>query len=52
MKFKNIKTGNVVSTDNKTVIEMMQKSERYEPVTETAKSGKGTAGKQDSGAAE
>lgn len=52
MKFKNTKTGNIVSTDNAATIALMQKSDRYEAVTETAKGGKKSAGKQDGGAAE
>ncbi len=30
MRFKNIVTGNTLSTDNKAVIELMKKSENYE----------------------
>lgn len=43
MKFKNLKTGNVVSTEDKSTISLMQKSERYVAVTE--KAGKKPAGK-------
>lgn len=52
MKFKNTKTGNIVSTENKTTIALMQKSDRYVAVTETAKGGKKSADKQADGAAE
>lgn len=52
MKFKNTKTGNVVSTDNAATIALMQKSDRYEAVPETVKSGKKSASKQDGGTAE
>lgn len=43
MKFKNLKTGNVVSTEDKSTIALMQKSDRYVAVTE--KGGKKPAGK-------
>lgn len=52
MKFKNTKTGNIVSTDNAATIALMQKSDRYEAVTEPAKGSKKSAGKQDGGTAE
>lgn len=41
MKFKNIKTGNVVRTENPVTIDLMQKSDRYVAVSE--KSGKRSA---------
>lgn len=52
MKFKNIKTGNIVRTEDKSTIALMQKSDRYVAITE--KSGKKPAGKSDdkNGAAE
>lgn len=34
MRFRNLKTGNIVATENKTTIAMMQKSETYEELTE------------------
>lgn len=43
MKFKNLKTGNVVITDDKSTIALMQKSDRYVAVTK--KGGKEPAGK-------
>ena len=43
MKFKNLKTGNVVSTEDKSTIALMQKSDRYVAVTE--KGGKKPIGK-------
>ena len=43
MKFKNIKTGNVVRTEKPVTIDLMQKSERYVAVPE--KSGKRSASK-------
>lgn len=43
MKFKNVKTGNIVRTENKATIALMQKSDRYVAVTE--KGGKKPAGK-------
>lgn len=41
-KFKNIRTGNIVSTDNKATIALMEKSPNYAPVT-----AKGKAAKED-----
>lgn len=32
MRFKNLKTGNIVSTDNKVTIALMQKSPNYEEI--------------------
>lgn len=43
MKFKNIKTGNIVRTNDKATIALMQKSDRYEAVSE--KTGKKSSGK-------
>lgn len=43
MKFKNLKTGNIVRTEDKATIALMQKSDRYQAVTE--KGGKKSAGK-------
>ncbi len=34
MKFKNLKTGNIVRTENKATIALMQKSDRYEAIPE------------------
>lgn len=45
MKFKNVKTGNVVRIEDKSTIALMQKSDRYVSVTE--KGGKKPAGKSD-----
>lgn len=50
MKFKNLKTGNIVRTENKATIALMQKSSRYEAVTE--KGGKKAADKQQEKSAE
>ena len=52
MKFKNTKTGNIISTDNAATIALMQKSNRYEAVTKAAKGGKKSADKQDNGTTE
>lgn len=40
MRFKNLKTGNIVATENKTTIAMMQKSETYEELAEQKPKGK------------
>lgn len=45
MRFKNVKTGNVVRTEDKSTIALMQKSDRYVAVTE--KGGKKPTGKPD-----
>ena len=45
MKFRNLKTGNVVITDDKSTIALMQKSDRYVAFNE--KGGKKPAGKSD-----
>lgn len=50
MKFKNVKTGNIVRTENKATIALMQKSDRYVAVTE--KGGKRAADKQQEKSAE
>lgn len=42
MRFKNLKTGNYVSTENKETIALMQKSPNYEEV-KPAKKGKDKA---------
>lgn len=39
-KFKNIRTGNIVSTDNKATIAFMEKSDNYVAVTAKAKAAK------------
>lgn len=36
MRFKNLKTGNIVASDNKATIALMEKSERYVAVTAKA----------------
>ena len=32
MKFKNIVTGNIVSTENRIAVDLMKRSDRYTPV--------------------
>lgn len=39
-KFKNIKTGNIVSTENKATIALMEKSPNYVAVTAKGKAAK------------
>ena len=40
VKFKNTETGNVLKVKNEKTIELMEKSERYVRVQETANTGK------------
>ena len=51
MRFKNLKTGNIVSTEDKGTIALMKKSANYEEVKEKAK-GKGKDTGDDNGKAE
>lgn len=37
MKFKNLKTGNTLVTENETTIALMKKSEQYEEVVDKVK---------------
>ena len=39
-KFKNVKTGNIVSTENKATIALMEKSDNYVAVTAKDKAAK------------
>lgn len=43
MKFRNIKTGNIISSENATAIALMQRSDRYEAVAAKADQGNATA---------
>lgn len=51
MRFKNLKTGNIVSTENKDTIALMKKSANYEEV-KTTKKGKTSETGNDEGKAE
>jgi hypothetical protein len=37
MHFKNLKTGNIVSSENPITVELMKNSDNYEPVKDTPK---------------
>lgn len=42
MRFKNLKTGNIVCTENPVAIELMKTSDNYEAVPDVAKQNKKT----------